>query len=87
MIVYNCPLLTILGFLMFVSMENVGHLAGLVIWLADMILPGVKDWLASSLAGNLTMLRLESDLLVWSAWSLSDSWAAWTEQFLQREQP
>ena len=28
MIVYNCPLLTILGFLMFVSMENVGHLAG-----------------------------------------------------------
>ena len=81
MIVYNCPLLTILGFLMFVSMENVGHLAGLVIWLADMILPGVKDWLASSLAGNLTMLRLESDLLVWSAWSLSDSWAAWIEQF------
>ena len=81
MIVYNCPPLTILDFLLFVSMENVGHLPGLVRRLVDMILPGRKDWLESSLAGNLTMLRLESDLLVWSAWSLSDSWAAWTEQF------
>ena len=62
-------------------MENAGHLPGLVRRLVDMILPGRKDWLESSLTGNLTMLRLESDLLVWSAWSLSDSWAAWTEQF------
>jgi hypothetical protein len=46
-----------------------------------MILPGRKAWLGSSLARNMTMLRLESDFLVWSAWSLSDSWAAWTEQF------
>jgi hypothetical protein len=56
-------------------------LPGLVRRLVDMILPGRKDWLESSLAGNWSMLRLESDLLVWSAWSLSDSWAAWTEQF------
>ena len=51
-------------------MENVqcwtfawpGHLPGRSV--GDMILPGSKDWLASSLAGNLTMLRLERDLLV-----------------------
>ena len=50
-------------------MENVqcwtfawpGHLPGRSV--GDMILPGSKDWLASSLAGNWTMLRLESDLI------------------------
>ena len=74
---------------MFVSMENVGHMPGQKAGrpVEDMILPGRKVWCESYMAGNLTVLRLESDLLVWSAWSLSDSWAAWTEQFLQREQP
>ena len=46
-----------------------------------MILPGSKELLSSSWTANLSVLMLEEgELLVWSAWSLSDSWAAWTEQ-------
>ena len=46
-----------------------------------MILPSSKELLISSWPANLSVLMLEEgELLVWSAWSLSDSWAVWTEQ-------
>ena len=41
-----------------------------------MILPGLPSLLMS----NLSVSRLEGEVLVWSAWSLSDSWAAWASQ-------
>merc|ERR1711915_1161144 len=53
-----------------------------------MILPGQTDSLVNirnysklEYLKNFTKLRLEEELLVWSAWSLSDSWAEWIAQF------
>ena len=47
-----------------------------------MILPGGNSLLNSSWSSNLTYLRLQGELVVWSAWSLSDSWDSWTAEFI-----
>ena len=44
-----------------------------------MILPkGHHSNLSSAWANNFTLLEQQRELVVWSAWSLSDSWNSWT---------